>query len=278
MKTFENRIAVITGAASGIGQAVAEAFATEGCDVAIADMNETGLAETATRVERRGRRATRHVVDVSKRSEMDRFVGEVESEHGGANIIVNNAGVSVAKTFEQHSLEDFEWLFGVNFWGVVYGCKLFLPLLRQAEEAHIVNISSIFGIIGVPMNSSYCASKFAVRGLSESLRVELADSGIGVTSVHPGGIATNIVASARWSEDEGAQKTQNETVASFKSMMPPSEAARRIVDGVANDKQRVLITKEAHLGDALQRISPRAVSRLVAGRWRKMGADGVTKL
>lgn len=278
MKTFENRIAVVTGAASGIGRAVAVALAEKGCHLSVSDKNEAGLAETAQQIERTGRRVSQHLIDVSKADEVKRLVSEVEREHGGANIVINNAGVSVAKTFEDTTIEDFEWLMGVNFWGVVYGCKFFLPLLKKADEGHIVNISSLFGIIGTPMNSSYCASKFAVRGLSESLRVELAGSGVGVTSIHPGGIATNIVAEGRWGESDRDQETRRNAVSSFKNMMPPEAAARRIVEAIGANKQRVLITKEAYVGDALQRLAPTALSAIVTREWRRFQDTGEATL
>jgi NAD(P)-dependent dehydrogenase (short-subunit alcohol dehydrogenase family) len=140
-----------------------------------------------------GRKASVHVADVASRARMAELPEEVLREHGRVSLLVNNAGVSVGGTFEEQSLEDLDWIVGINFWGVVHGCQFFLPHLRRETEAHIVNLSSMFGIVGVPTQSSYCATKFAVRGLSEALWVELRDAGIGVTSVHPGGIRTNIV-------------------------------------------------------------------------------------
>jgi len=268
MRSFRDRIALVTGAASGIGQATAEALAREGCHLVLVDLNEQGLAETRERVEKLGRRASVHIVDVADRSAMEKLGTEVERAHGELHILVNNAGVAVAATFEAHSLEDFEWLMGINFWGVVYGCKTFLPLLRRVDEAHIVNVSSVFGLVGVPMNSSYCASKFAVRGLSESLRAELWDTPIGVTSVHPGGVATNIVKAARFVETEGLPDLHARTVRAFERMLPPSKAAKLIVRGIRRNAPRVLITREAHFIDAAKRAFPAWASELVGFRWR----------
>jgi NAD(P)-dependent dehydrogenase (short-subunit alcohol dehydrogenase family) len=199
---------------------------------------------------------------------MQDFTQAVLSEHGGVHVLVNNAGVGVASTFEQQSLEDFEWLFGINFWGVVYGCKYFLPHLRRAEEAHIVNISSVFGIVGVPMNSSYCASKFAVRGLSESLRAELTGTHIGVTSVHPGGVATKIAESARYNSDPDSAVLRAEAVKMFTRMLPPAEAAAAIVRGIRRNAGRVLITKEAYAIDAVKRLFPALSGEALGRAWR----------
>jgi len=268
MRTLRDRVAVVTGAASGIGRATAVALARQGCHLALVDVNESGLAEVREDVERLGRRATTHVADVAQREAVRNLVGDVEREHSAVHILVNNAGVSVAASFEQHSLEDFEWLMGINFWGVIYGCKFFLPLLRRAPEGHIVNISSVFGLVGVPLNSSYCASKFAVRGFSESLRAELTGSSIGVTSVHPGGVKTNIVKASRFAEPEDMQGLQERVTRAFERMLPPERAAESIVRGVRRNSPRVLITREAHLIDAAKRAFPAWASELVGRRWR----------
>ncbi|MFW5920650.1 MAG: SDR family NAD(P)-dependent oxidoreductase [Polyangiales bacterium] len=269
MKRLDDRTAVVTGAASGIGRAVAVRLASKGCDLALADIDGEALDETIRRVEAKGRRASRHVVDVSQLSQMERFAADVEREHGGAQVLVNNAGVAVGKTFEEHTLDDFEWLLGINLWGVIYGCRLFLPMLERADEGHIVNISSIFGVVGMPMNSSYCASKFAVRGLSESLRVELESKNVGVTSVHPGGVATNVVARGRFSETLEGRKAQAQSIEMFKRFMPPEQAAVPIVRAIERNEPRVLITREARVLDGLARLSPRALHRILLRRWRR---------
>lgn len=260
---------MVTGAGSGIGRAVSELLARRGAILSLVDIDADGLARTASSIERLGRRPTKHVVDVADRAQMAELAHEVERMHGLAHLLVNNAGVSVGATFEQHSLEDFEWLMGINFWGVVYGCKLFLPLLKRADEAHIVNVSSVFGIMGMPLNSAYCASKFAVRGLSECLRAELAGSPIGVTSVHPGGIATNIVNSARFVDPDGLQGLHERAKRAFERMLPPEKAAEAIVRGIEKNQARVLITREAYLIDVAKRLMPVLASELVGKRWRK---------
>jgi NAD(P)-dependent dehydrogenase (short-subunit alcohol dehydrogenase family) len=268
MKRLRDRIALVTGAASGIGRATSELLARKGADVVLVDIDAQGLAETARRVRATGRRASEHVIDVSDKAKMQALAGELERSHGVLHVIVNNAGVSVGATFEQHSLEDFEWLMGINFWGVVYGCKFFLPLLRRADEAQIVNISSVFGIVGMPLNASYCSSKFAVRGLSETLRAELADSPIGVTSVHPGGIATNIVRRGRFTEPAGFEGLHQRTVRAFERMLSPDKAAEAIVRGIERNSARVLITREAYLLDAAKRLLPVLSGELVGKSWK----------
>lgn len=269
MKRLEERIAVVTGAAGGIGRATAQLLARRGCHLALVDLDADGLAETARDVRAVGRRASEHVVDVSDEQRMRALAQEVERTHGGAHVLVNNAGVSVAATFEDQSLEDFRWLMGINFWGVVYGCKFFLPLLRRADEAHIANVSSVFGMVGVPLNSSYCSSKFAVRGLSETLRAELATSSIGVTSVHPGGVATNIVKRSRFVEPAGLEGIQAKTVRAFQRMLPPEKAAEAIVHGIEKNRARVLIARETYLIDAAKRLMPVLSSELVGRHWRR---------
>lgn len=256
MKKLTDRTAVVTGAGGGIGRAVSVLLARRGCRLAIADINDEGLAETARLVRELGRPVSTHHVDVSDKARMERFPAEVIEAHGGVNLLINNAGVAVNSSFREHSLEDFEWLMGINFWGVVYGCKFFLPELLKADEAHIVNLSSLFGLLGVPQQSSYCASKFAVRGFTESLRIELSGTGVGITSVHPGGIATNIAAASRVADDPATKAAHARVVRGFKKMVSPDIAAERIVSGIDRNKPRVLITRETHVADIAKRFLP----------------------
>ncbi|HVW30512.1 MAG TPA: SDR family oxidoreductase [Polyangiaceae bacterium] len=274
MKRLEGRTAVVTGAAGGIGRAVAERLARAGCHLALCDRNESALATTAEAVEALGRRASRHVIDVSKRADMDALAEEVLSYHGGVHVLVNNAGVTVISAFQNQSLDDFEWLMGVNFWGVVYGCKVFLPALLAADEAHIVNLSSVFGILGVPMQTAYCASKFAVRGFSESLRAELSETRVGVTSVHPAGVATNIVRDARYSAlAEGSMKRG--LIDRFaRGMQPPEVIADRIVTAIRRNESRVLVARGARAIDVLQRASPVIGGRVAARVWKAVRDRG----
>jgi short-subunit dehydrogenase len=266
VRDFRDRVAVVTGAASGIGRALAGALARRGAHLALVDVNEAGLGEVAGEVRALGRSASVHVADVASRPRMAALPDEVLREHGRVSLLVNNAGVSVGGSFEEQSLEDLDWIVGINFWGVVHGCKFFLPHLRREAEAHIVNLSSMFGIVGVPTQSSYCATKFAVRGLSEALWAELREARIGVTSVHPGGIRTNIVRTARAMDPE----TRRHTVELFERFaMSPERAAERIVRGVERNKLRVLICRETYLADWLRRLAPTASQRLMAAvsRW-----------
>lgn len=268
MRNLKNRVAVVTGAASGIGRATAVALAKKGCDLALADINEPELERTAALIRTSGRKATTHRVDVSNKGQVEQFATEAASAHGRVHIVVNNAGVSVTSTFEYQPLEDFEWLFGINFWGVIFGCKYFLPHLRAVDEAQIVNISSVFGFVGVPLNTSYCASKFAVRGFSESLRAELTGTHIGVTSVHPGGVATNIVESARFGDEALLKGLREQAKTAFSKMLPPEKAARQIVRGIERNAARVLITREAYAIDVAKRLFPAWSSEAVARAWR----------
>lgn len=270
MKVLKGRVAVVTGAASGIGRATAVLLGQRGCRLAISDIDAAGLVETQKLVEATGVKCTTHIVDVSKREQMASFVGEVQQAHGGVNILVNNAGVSVSSTFEEHSIEDFEWLMGINFWGVIYGCKLFMPLLMAADDAHIVNISSVFGLVGVPRQSSYCASKFAVRGFSESLRAELGHTHVSVTSVHPGGVATNIAAKTRVVGDALEQARHEKIIRRFRKMLPPEKAAEAVVRGIERDRPRVLITRETYVLDFAKRAFPNSASALVEWGFNRM--------
>jgi NAD(P)-dependent dehydrogenase (short-subunit alcohol dehydrogenase family) len=270
MKRFTDRVAVVTGAASGIGRAVAEALAARGCDLAIADIDAEGLAQTAEHIEGLGRRVTTHRVDVSDRAQMEAFAAAVEQAHGRVDVLVNNAGVTCAATFEEQSLEDFEWVVGINFWGVVYGCKLFLPLLLRQDDAYVVNLSSMFGLVGMPRQTSYCATKFAVRGFSESLAVELAGTPVKVLSVHPGGVRTNIARSARYAGPKGEQ-LRDRTVRFFEKVgMTPAAAAARILAAMERNAERLLITPEAYVTDVIKRIYPAVPSRFIAWVHRKV--------
>lgn len=270
MRKLSGRVAVVTGAAGGIGRATALALARRGMDLALADVRRVELEEAAEAVRGLGRRVSVHDVDVSVRERVFALADEVVDAHGIVHLVVNNAGVAVAGTFEEQPIEDFEWLMSINFWGVVYGCQAFLPHLRRASEGHVVNLSSLFGLIGVPGNASYCASKFAVRGLSKVLRAELASSRIGVTSVHPGGIATNIVRDARFVGETKALHERAERA--FRRFLPPERVAEAIVRGVRRNSPRVLVGRETYVMDALERLAPAAAERLLARAWRRLRA------
>jgi NAD(P)-dependent dehydrogenase (short-subunit alcohol dehydrogenase family) len=271
LRELQGRVAVVTGAASGIGRATAEALAVRGCDLALVDVDPTGLAESAEEVRRAGRRASRHAVDVADRAAMARLPEAVVAEHGHVHVLVNNAGVAVSAPLEEHGLEDFDWIVGVNLFGVVHGCRFFLPWLRREEEAHIVNVSSMFGFLGFPGQGSYCATKAAVRALSEALAGELHGSRIGVTSVHPGAIRSNLVRRARTSRPEASARAQ----ARFERMArPPELVARRIVRAIERGRPRVVVCPEAHLADWAKRLAPVLTQRLAALYYRRFGPIG----
>jgi NAD(P)-dependent dehydrogenase (short-subunit alcohol dehydrogenase family) len=266
MRELKGRVAVVSGAASGIGRAVSLELGKHGCDLAICDLDDTGLEQTANEVRALGRRVSRHRVDVADRQQMQRFADQVVAEYGRVEILVNNAGVTVTADFEQHSLEDWEWILGVNLWGVIHGCKFFLPHLKQAGEAHIVNVSSVFGLIGVPGQSSYCATKFAVRGLSEALWAELKSHGIGVTCVHPAGVRTNIVRSARTADE--ADKAQAVEFIDSNSITP-ERCAQRIVRAIRDNRMRLLDSPTAFVIDTIKRVTPVASQRVIEYGYRR---------
>jgi NAD(P)-dependent dehydrogenase (short-subunit alcohol dehydrogenase family) len=254
---LEGRTAVVTGAASGIGRAIATSLAKRGCHLALADVDDDGLQGTAAEIAAGGVRVSRHHLDVADAAAVAAFPSRVTGEHAGVDILVNNAGVALGGTFEQTAEADFEWLFAINFWGVVRMTRAFLPLLHKSEEARIVNISSVFGLIAPPGQTAYAASKFAVRGFSESLRHELARTNIGVTVVHPGGIATAISKNARVArsipEDEVAERRER---AKAFLRLPPEVAGEVIVRGVENHQARVLVGADAKRMAIVERLMP----------------------
>lgn len=260
MQTLEGRLAVVTGAASGIGRATAERLAERGCDLALVDVNAAGLEDAAQAVRTRGRQASTHLADVADRDRMRALADEVMGEHGRVHVLVNNAGVSVGSTLLDHGWEDFDWIVGINFWGVVHGCKFFLPHLLRAEEGHIVNLSSMLGFLGVAGQTGYCSTKFAVRGFSEALHAELAGTRVGITSVHPGAIRTNILRAARLPDEE---RSRAEALMQ-RWARPPEAAARKIVRAVERNRLRVVVGWESHLAFVLGRLFPNGVPRLVA--------------
>ncbi len=259
MSLNETSVAVITGAGSGIGRALALRLARENiAGIAIADFNEQGLDETFSMLADGQIPISKHKIDVSKLDEVTRFVDEVMAKHGHASHLVNNAGVGLFGSFEQNSLEDFEWLMSINFWGVVYGCKVFLPILQKENSAHIVNISSVFGMIAPPEQTAYCASKFAVRGFTESLRHELEDTNVRVSSVHPGGIKTNIARNSRIGEKTPENhKKQGVEFFDKVALTTPETAAETIFRGIKNKNPRILIGKDAHAISYVHRLFPK---------------------
>ena len=272
MKTVQGKVAAITGAGSGIGRATAILLARKGCHVAISDVNEKGLAETEEQCRQAGVKVSAARVDVASREEVQNWAGLVVRELGSVHIIINNAGVALGSTIEDMSYEDFEWLMDINFWGVVHGTKSFLPLIKAAGEGHIVNISSIFGLIGVPTQGAYNAAKFAVKGFTEALRQELEVEGspIGVTSVHPGGIKTNIARGARLTMRKGWVDEQSTRDFEKLFATPPEQAAEDILQAILKNRRRQLIGTDAIVVDLMQRVLPTLYQTLmVAGARRR---------
>ena len=266
MQKIAGSVAVITGAGSGIGRALAQNLARRGAQLALADLNSAGLEETRKLL---GDAVARtYSVDVSKAAAVEDFARQVERDFGRASLLINNAGVALMGHFNEVTLEDMRWLIEINFWGVVYGCKFFLPLLEREPDAHIVNLSSVFGLIGPPGQTAYSASKFAVRGFSESLREELRETGsVKVTSVHPAGIATPIAHSARAAQSVTMEE-RREAEDYFKKVatIAPEEAARVIIKGILGNKNRVLIGRDAYGIDRIARLFPGRASAMFA-RW-----------
>ena len=269
--SFKNKVAVITGAGSGMGQALALLLSEAGCHLAICDIDGDDLTETIKLVPSDVRLSSR-IIDVSRKEEVESFARQVISEQGRVNLVFNNAGVSVTGLAEHMPLEDFQWLMNINFWGVIYGCRAFLPYLRQVDEAAIINTSSIFGTIAVPTQSAYNASKFAVRGYTYSLRQELRDSHIGVSCVQPGGVKTQIVSKSRYLPSDNESATKEDMAVNFEAAakLSPTEAARIILDGVLQDKAQILVGKDARYISWLERFAPQGYMELLTRRIRQV--------
>ncbi len=273
MKSFDGRVAAITGAGSGIGRALAEQLAAMGAHLALSDIDDEGLAETVRRCEGRGAKVTSAHLDVADQAAVDAWANEVVAQHGKVNLIFNNAGVALGATIEDMSIEDMTWLMNINFWGVVYGTKAFLPHLKASGEGHIINISSVFGLVSIPTQSAYNAAKFAVRGFTDALRIELEASGgaVSCTTVHPGGIKTNIARNARMDPKLAAASRTNDVGADFDKIArtTPTKAAEQIISAVQRNRRRALIGPDAKVFDF--------VARLPAGFYQTILAKGFAR-
>ncbi len=261
MSYFEGKIAAVTGAGSGIGRGLAIALNRAGCTLEISDVNQTGLTQTVELLKRKDLVATSRVVDVADRAAVEAWADAVAARHDRLDILINNAGVALGGSAAENSIEDIEWLMGINFWGVIYGCKAFMPLLQKSPQGHLVNISSLFGIISVPTQSAYNAAKFAVRGYTEALRQELWDNPIHVCCVHPGGVKTNIARAAR----SGRPDTQHIGFADrFEEMASttPDAAAAQILKAMQRRKPRLLIGWDAKIATFISRLFPTAYPRI----------------
>jgi short-subunit dehydrogenase len=261
MKLIRGTVAAITGAGSGIGRALALNLAGRGCALAIADIRSDTLEETAELARSAGARTvTTHVCDVSDFTAVEGYAADARAAHGGVQLLVNNAGVALGGTFQDVTIEDFHWLIGINFWGVVNSCKAFLPTLLQQGEAHIVNVSSVFGLLAPPGQTAYVSSKYAVRGFTESLRLELHGTAVRVSAVHPGGVATNIARNARVGsqlrEASPERVAQEQTAIERMLTLPPERAAASIVAGIERNQRRILVGKDAERIALLTRWLP----------------------
>lgn len=269
MRDLKNKVAVVTGAGSGIGTALALELAQKGAVLALVDINKEPLELLASQLTDGGSRVSVHVVDVSDRTAMEQLPEQVVAVHGHVDILINNAGVSVGAMFEDHSVDDAEWLLKINLFGVIYGCKFFLPLLKTRPEAHIVNLSSMFALFAMPGQAMYSASKSAVQALSEALWTELANSNVRVTTVHPGTIKSRLIETSRMSDRDAQQKASS---MQEKYGMDTERAAQKIIRAIERNKYRVLIGVDAYLSDFIKRLFPVGFQRLITGIYRLGGS------
>ncbi len=264
MRELADRVAVITGAAGGIGRSLSELLARKGCDLALVDIDEAGLKTTAALLGA-ARSVSLHVADVGNPSDMKHLPEAVLSRHRGIHLLINNAGAGLSGPLESYGLDDIDWMVRVNLLATIYGCRLFLPHLRERRHGHIVNVASLFGLIGCPGKTVYCASKFGVRGFSDALRAELYGSGIGVTCVYPGAVRTGLVRNSR-ATDPRKKEIEAEFLA--RRGISPESAAGRIVRGIERNARSVRIGKDVYAADILTRALPAFTSALVS-RLRK---------
>jgi NAD(P)-dependent dehydrogenase (short-subunit alcohol dehydrogenase family) len=263
----------VTGAGSGIGRSLAQRLAAAGSALALADIDEAGLLQTLESLGSKSAAVSTHVMDVAEEASVSAFAEDVSRRHGRVTLLINNAGVSLHGDFEEISLHDFRWVMNINFWGTVYGVKYFLPMLKRERRAHIVNLSSVFGIIAPAGQCAYAASKFAVRGFTEALRHELEGSNVGVSSVHPGGVRTHIARRSRIGAGASASKREK-NIARFEKLArtSPETAAARILRGVERDEPRILIGMDAYQIDILQRLRPTTYWKTLSRRFEQLAA------
>jgi short-subunit dehydrogenase len=262
------KVAVVTGAGSGLGRALTIQLAKRNCNIALVDINQGRLEETESLLNTYGVRISKHICNVADKQAMQNLAENVFDIHQRIDLVFNNAGIVFEKPFERQSLEDWELIVGINFWGVVYGCKVFLPYLQKSDEAFIVNTSSLAGFLGFPTQSAYCATKAAVKALNESLYAELKGQNIHVCSVHPGAIKTNLfeVAIANSDNPEASRKMFDLV---SKVAMNPDRAAEIIIKAVEKKKMRVLVGLDAHLVERAKRLLPVSFHYLLAWGFKK---------
>jgi short-subunit dehydrogenase len=279
MTAIRGAAAAVTGAAGGIGRALALELAARGCDLALADRDDAGLRTLAAEIAKASScKVSTHRVDVSEPQAIEDFASAAIAAHPGLNIVVNNAGVALMGTFTEIDQAQMDWLMNINFWGVVRATRAFLPHLSRQREAHLVNLSSIFGVVAPPGQTAYAAAKFAVRGFSESLRHELqmAASPVKLSVVHPGGVATNIARHSRVGVGMTDNARRAQSIERFDAVArtTPQAAALRIIRGIEKNEPRILIGNDARFMDLLQRLRPGTYWRVMARRIEKMAKKG----
>lgn len=262
MKDFQGKVAVITGAGGGVGSALAKDLAGRGCHLALVDISEPALAKTAAAIATSGVKVSTHLTDITNKDQMAALPAAVLDHHGKVNILINNAGITYQKSFATHTMEDWEKITNINWWGVLYGCHYFLNALTDAGEAHIVNLSSMSAFLGLPGQSSYCATKGAVKLLSESMWAEMEKLNIGVTSVHPGAIKTDMIQATLKNSDDLDAATRNYELAQ-RIGVTPKKTAHRIIVAIEKKQMRIRVGKDAVILDLLKRWFPVGVQKLM---------------
>jgi short-subunit dehydrogenase len=262
MKDLQDKVAVITGGAGGVGSALAVRLADRGCHLALVDISEEALTKVVNELSVENINITSHVVDITEKAQMSELPAKVLAAHGKVNILVNNAGITYQKSFETHSIEDWEKIIGINWWGLLYGCHYFLDALKDSGEGHIINLSSMSAFVGLPGQTSYCATKAAVKLLSESMWAEMEKLNIGVTSVHPGAIKTGMIQATLKNSDDLEAAQRNYELAQ-RIGVTPEHVAARIIKAIQKKDLRIRVGKDAILLDLLKRWFPVGIQKLL---------------
>jgi short-subunit dehydrogenase len=273
MRDLNDKVAVVTGAASGIGRALARGLHAKGVRLALVDVDGAGLESIAGELAAAGADVSSHLADVGDRARMERLPDEVLAEHGRVEVLINNAGVSVGAMFAEHPIDDAEWVLQTNLMGVIYGTRFFLPHLLTAPEAHIVNLSSMFGLFSMPGQAIYSTSKAGVRAFTEALWTELADSSVRLTSVHPGVIRSNLIRSSRMQDSESGASA---AALQDRFGMASEKAAAKIIRAIERDRRSVLVGVDAHVAALLKRLFPVGFQRALTRIYRLAGLGNLT--